>query len=127
MRACRLSLIHIFLPQFAHFVLKQRAKRLNDLLEINVIRQAAYIMVALDHRRVSRAGFNDVGINGALHQIIHRPNLLRFFLEYPDKLLTNDLALGLRIRYARPVSYTHLDVYKRQSVNTHSHFLPSAC
>ena len=35
---------------FSYFVLEEQTKRLNDLLEINMIRKSAYVVVALDDR-----------------------------------------------------------------------------
>lgn len=54
-------------------------------------------MVTLDDRSIAGAGFNDVGVDGALHQVVHLAQLFGLVLEDPDELLANDLPLGLRV------------------------------
>jgi len=53
--------------------------------------------VALDHRGLAKAGFDDVRIDRALHKIIDGADLLGFGLKYADEFLADDLALRLRI------------------------------
>ena len=80
-----------------HLVLKQQTQRLNDLLEIHKVRQAADVVVALDDGSDIRAGFDHVGIDRTLSQIVDRADLLALFLKDADELLADDLALGLRV------------------------------
>ena len=54
-------------------------------------------MVALDDGSDIRAGFNHVGIDRTLSQIVDRADLLALFLKDADELLADDLALRLRI------------------------------
>ena len=54
-------------------------------------------MVALDDGGVPLAGFDHVGVDGALGQIVHGADLLTLPLENADKLLADDLALVLRL------------------------------
>ena len=54
-------------------------------------------MVALDDGSDIRAGFNHVGIDRTLCQIVDRADLLALFLKDADELLADDLALGLRV------------------------------
>ena len=54
-------------------------------------------MVALDDGSDIRAGFNHVGIDRTLSQIVHGADLLALFLKDADELLADDLALRLRI------------------------------
>ena len=54
-------------------------------------------MVALDHRGLAEAGFDDVRIDRALHKIIDGADLLGFGLKDADEFLADDLALRLRI------------------------------
>ena len=70
--------------QRTNLILKQHPQRLNDLLEIHIIRQTAHIMMALNHSCIAGTGLDDVGIDGALNQIVHGADLLAFLLEYPD-------------------------------------------
>ena len=84
----------------AHLVLEQQAQRLYDLLEVHAVGQAADVMVALDDGGDVGAGFDDVGIDGALNKIVHRAYLPALVLEHADELLADDLALGLRIGHA---------------------------
>ena len=54
-------------------------------------------MVALDHGGVTGARLDDVGVDGALDQVVHPADLLGLFLKDPDELLADDLALALRL------------------------------
>ena len=59
-------------------------------------------MVALDHDAfTAQAGLHHIGIDGALCQKIHSADLLGLLLEHADELLADDLALALRLGYAR--------------------------
>ena len=78
-------------------VLEQVAQRLDNLLEVHIIRQAADVVVALDGRALAaEAALDHVGIDGALGQEVHGADLLGFILEHADELLADDLALALR-------------------------------
>ena len=82
-------------------VLKEVTQRLDDLLEIDVIRQTAYVVVRLDDGAfAAEAAFHDVGVDGALREKIDGANLLCFFFKDADELFADDLALFLRLRYA---------------------------
>ena len=82
-------------------ILKEVTQRLDDLLEIDVIRQTAYIVVRLDDGAfAAEAAFHDVGVDGALREEIDGANLLCFFFKDADELFADDLALLLRLRYA---------------------------
>ena len=99
----------------AHLVLKQQTQRLNDLLEIHKVRQAADVVVALDDGGDIRAGFDHVGIDRTLSQIVDRADLLALFLKDADELLTDDLALRLRVRdvlQAREKALFRVDAHK---------------
>ena len=54
-------------------------------------------MVRLDHGRFSKAGLNNIRIDGSLYQEVNCTDFLCLFLKYTDKLLTDDFSLLLRI------------------------------
>ena len=84
--------------ELADLVLEQQAQRLDDLLEVDEVRQAANVVVALDDGSIARAGLDDVGVDRALGEIVDAPDLLGLVLKDADKFLTDDLALALRLR-----------------------------
>jgi len=84
-------------PELANLVLKEHAQRLDDLLEINIVGQAADVVVALNDRGVALAGLDNVRVDRALDKIVDLADLLAFLLKDADKLLTDDLALVLRL------------------------------
>ena len=88
-------------PQLAaeltHFVLKEQAQRLDDLLEVDIVGKTADIVVALDDCGIAKAGFDDVGVDRALSEKVDRADLLRLFLEHADELFADNLALALGI------------------------------
>ena len=53
-------------------------------------------MMRFDDSRFTKAALDDIRINRALYEVIHRADLLGFFLEYTDEFLTDNLALCLR-------------------------------
>ena len=56
----------------AHLVLEQRAQRL-DQRELQVVRQAAHVVVALDvGSALAAAGLDHVGVERALHEVVDR-------------------------------------------------------
>src|SRR5699024_5940076 len=82
-------------PGLAHFVLEQVAQRLDDLFAIDVVGQAADVVVALDGRGLAaKAALDDVGVDRALGQEVHRTDLFGFVLKDADELLADDLALA---------------------------------
>jgi hypothetical protein len=83
--------------QLTDLVLEEHPQRLDDLLEIHIVRQAAHVVVALDGGGVAEAGFDHVGVDGALGQIVDLADLLGLLLEDADELLADDLALALRL------------------------------
>ena len=87
----------------AHLVLEEGAQRFDEL-ELDVLGQAADVVVGLDvGRAVAAAGFDDVGVEGALHEELDFlaagaglfEDLTLGFLEGADELLADDLALAL--------------------------------
>ena len=64
-----------------------------------MLREAAYIVVGLDHCRFSKAGFDDIGVNGSLNQIVYGADFFCFLLKYTDKFFADNLALFLGIFY----------------------------
>src|SRR5699024_2843987 len=72
-------------------------QRFDQRLEVHLFRQAANVMMALDHRRLAaQAALHNVGVDGALSQEIHSANLFGLFLKDADELLTNNFTLALR-------------------------------
>ena len=67
-------------PQLAaeltHFVLKEQAQRLDDLLEVDIVGKTADVVVALDDCGIAKAGFDDVGVDRALSEGVVRADLL---------------------------------------------------
>ena len=53
--------------------------------------------MALDHRRISFAALDHVGIDGSLHKHVDLAQLLCLILKYADKFLADDLSLLLRL------------------------------
>ena len=84
----------------ADLILKEEAQRLYDLLEIDIIRQSAYIVVGLDDCGFSQSGFDDVGINGSLYQEVYGANFLCLFFKDTDEFLANDFTLSFRLFHA---------------------------
>ena len=82
---------------FADFVLKKKPERLDDFLEIDMIRQAADVVVRLDDGGHAQAALDDVGINGALDEEIDLPDLFRFRFKDANKFFADDFALLLGI------------------------------
>ena len=55
------------------------------------------------------------------HRLCTRGGMLESFLQEPERLTDDDVMLLLKLIFHRqdtqePVSYTHLDVYKRQQI-----------
>ena len=71
--------------QCADLVLEQQAQRLDDFLEVDIVRQTADIVVRFDDSSITGAGFYNVSIDGALCQKVDLANLFGFFLKYADK------------------------------------------
>ena len=77
----------------AHLVLEQAAEGL-DQLELHVLGEAADVVVALDGGgAVAAAGLDDVGVEGALHQVSGRPRCRR---RSPRRPRMNSSPMALR-------------------------------
>jgi len=84
-----------------YLILEQVAQRLDDFLEINIVRKSADIVVRFDDGRfTAQSAFHDVRINSALYQIIHRSDFLRFFFEDAYEFLADDFSLFFGFRHA---------------------------
>jgi len=92
----------------AHLVLEQGAQRLDEL-ELQVVRQPADVVMALDRRRPGApAGLHDVRVERALHEEAHLlargarlvDDLAGGLLEDADELASDDLPLLLRVHDA---------------------------
>ena len=80
------------------FVLEQVAQRLDQLLEVHGVRQAADVVVALDDGGLTaQTALDDIGVNSTLCEEIDLADLLCLFLKDADELLADDLALALRL------------------------------
>ena len=82
------------LTHAAHLVLKEQAQRLDDF-QVHLFGQAADVVVALDG-----AGFENVGVDGALGEEVDAVELLGLFGKDVDEFLADDLALRLRVGHA---------------------------
>ena len=88
--------------QLAHLVLEQVAQRFQQL-EVERLGQAAHVVVRFDGLGLARlraGGFDHVRVDGALGQPASVFDFAGFALEYFDKLLADDLALGFRVGHA---------------------------
>ena len=83
--------------QCADLVLEQQAQRLDDFLEVDIVRQTTDIVVRFDDSSITGAGFYNVGIDGALCKEVDLANLFGFFLKYADELLADDFAFSFRL------------------------------
>src|SRR5258708_14693792 len=98
----------------AHLVLEQLAQRF-DQLELHALRQAADVVMALDHVRLARAGagrLDDVRINRALGEKIDAADLRGLGLEDLYEQAADELALGLRVSNStqrREVAFAGID------------------
>lgn len=81
--------------QFTDFVLEEFAQRFNEL-EFHVLRETAYIVMALDGGCRCGAAFHHVRIEGALNEEFHVVQLVCFFLEGVDEFRADDLAFLFR-------------------------------
>ena len=82
--------------ELTNLVLEQHTKRLNDL-KLDIVRQTAYIVMALDNGGVARAALYNIGIDCSLHKIIHSAELFGFFLKNSDEFFADYLPLALRV------------------------------
>mgnify|MGYP001411570002 CR=1 FL=1 len=88
-----------FQADLAHFVLEQFTQRL-DQFKGHVFRQAAHVVVRLDHVRLAGLGtsrLDHVGVDGALGEEFHILELGRLGIEHLDKGAANDLTLLFRV------------------------------
>ena len=74
----------------AYFILVEITQWFNDG-QIDIFWKATDIVVTLDDVSISTAGFNPVGCNGSLNEILGSTSRL-FFFEDTDELFTDDLA-----------------------------------
>ncbi len=86
-----------FETRTADLVLKEDTQRLDDLLEIHIVRQTADIMMAFDHRGRAGSRLDHVRIDRSLHKEIHCADLFCFFFKDPDELRADDLAFLFRV------------------------------
>ena len=68
-----------------------------DELKLEVLGQAADVVVRLDRLHGLGAAFDDVRIDGSLSQQFDALELARLFLKHADEFRADDLALLLRI------------------------------
>ena len=85
-----------------HLVLKQPLQGLTQL-QMHLLRQTAYIMMALDHLAGDVQRLDTVGIDRALSQPFGIGNLLGLGIEYLDEVATDDLSLLLWIGHASQI------------------------
>ena len=83
--------------QLPDFVFEEHPQRLDDLLKVHKVGQAADIVVALNGGGLPGAGLNHVGVDGALCQEVHSADLLGLLLKDADELLPNDFPFALRL------------------------------
>lgn len=77
--------------RFADFIFEEVAQRLDDFLEIHIIRETADVVVGLDHCGFSaKSGLYHIRVDGSLCQEIHGSDLLCLFLEDTDKFLSDN-------------------------------------
>ncbi|CDB20059.1 cytosine deaminase [Blautia sp. CAG:52] len=86
-----------FQTGFSYFVFEQVTQRLDDFLEIYMLRQTTYVVVGFDHGGFSaNATFYNIRINSSLYQEVHSTDFLCFFFKYTDELFTDDFSLCFR-------------------------------
>lgn len=82
---------------FADFVFEEFAQRLEDF-QGHVFRQAAYVVVALDDGGIgAAAAFDDVGVDGALAEVVDVADFGGFFFEDADEFFADDFAFALGV------------------------------
>ena len=82
-----------------NLILEQLLQRLYQF-KLQILRQAAHIVMGFYHFCSLGAAFDDVGINGSLSQEMNAVQLSGLFLKYTDKLSADNLSLLFRIRNA---------------------------
>ena len=83
--------------RFADFIFEEVAQRLDDFLEIHIIRETADVVVGLDHCGFSaKSGLYHIRVDGSLCQEIHGSDLLCLFLEDTDEFLSDNFTFFLR-------------------------------
>ncbi len=70
-------------------------------------------MMGFDHGRLpAKTALHHIRINSSLYQKVYGADLLRLFLEYTDKLFSDNLALLLRLRHPRqPIIESLLSIH----------------
>ncbi len=90
--------------QFAHLVLKEVVKRLDEV-KVHALGEGNEVVVALDGgrlaARLARAALDDVGIDGALCHEAYAVQLLGLLEEHLPELGANATALLLGVGHAR--------------------------
>lgn len=56
------------------FILKEKSEGLHDFLEVHIVREAAYVVVGFNHRRLAQAAFDYVRVDGSLDEKVNRPD-----------------------------------------------------
>ena len=91
-------------PQRTHFVFEKVVERLDEF-KANTFGKGDKIVVALYGgglaARLARSALYDVGVDGALRQVLHAVQLGGLLKEHLPKLGANERALLLGISYAR--------------------------
>ena len=93
-------------PQRAHLVFEEVVQRLNEVKR-HALGKRDQIMVAFDGGRLAaglaRAALDDVGVDGALRQVLHRAAVLGQLLRHGEELLpelrADDAALLLGLHH----------------------------
>ena len=87
-----------FAPRRAHFVLKEKPQRFDNLLKVHMVGQTADIMMRLNDRRLPETALNHVRIDRSLYEEVYRADFMRRFFKHADKFRADDLALLLGLR-----------------------------
>ena len=107
---------------FTNLILEQVTQRLDDLLEIYVIRQSTHIMVGFDHCGfTAKTGLYNVRVDGSLYKEVYSTDLLCFFFKDTDKFFTDNLTLCFRLFYSGElviITLLGIDTDKVQVVRT---------
>src|SRR5699024_8699399 len=81
-----------FKAGFADLVFEEVAERLNDFFEVDVVREAAHIVVGFDDGGfAAEAALYYVRVDGSLCQIVDGSDFLCFFLKDTDEFFADDL------------------------------------
>ena len=90
-----------FQTGFSYFIFEQVTQRLDDLFEIYVLRQTAYVVMRFDYGGFSaNTTFYNIRIDSSLYQEVHSSDFLCFFFKYTDEFLTDNFSLCFRFFHA---------------------------